>query len=145
MVSPPKLFERDRPAAHLTTEFTQQLQSLTQQLTQVGYQLPILIFLDEIERIILTLIRQYDGDFSAWWDNKKKSYSFSAIERSVYLALIEKRIGTTESIAQEVDLSIGEIADSLEVLAGTGVIEKIDDEQYKIGAKIFEQWVIQYS
>ncbi len=54
MVSRPKLFESDRPAAHLTTEFTQQLQNLTQQLTQVGYQLPILIFLDEIERIIPT-------------------------------------------------------------------------------------------
>ncbi|GGA49587.1 HEAT repeat domain-containing protein [Okeania sp. KiyG1] len=54
MVSPPKLFESDRPAAHLTTEFTQQLQNLTQQLSQLGYQLPILIFLDEIERIIPT-------------------------------------------------------------------------------------------
>ena len=90
------------------------------------------------------LIRQYDGDFSAWWDNKKKSYGFSPIERSVYLALIEQRIGTTESLAQEVDLSIGEVADALEVLAGTGVVQKIDDEQYKIGAIIFKQWVIQY-
>ncbi|NES77109.1 MULTISPECIES: ATP-binding protein [Okeania] len=54
MVSHPKLFESDRPAAHLTTEFTEQLQSLTQQLSQLGYQLPILIFLDEIERIIPT-------------------------------------------------------------------------------------------
>lgn len=53
-MSRPKLFESDRPAAHLTTEFTQQLQNLTQQVTQVGYQLPILIFLDEIERIIPT-------------------------------------------------------------------------------------------
>lgn len=98
-----------------------------------------------IDNLINNLIRQYDGDFSAWWDNKKKSYSFTAIERSVYLALIEKRMGTTESIAQNLDLSIGEIGDAFEVLAGTGVIEKIDDEQYKIGAKIFEQWVIQYS
>ncbi|NEQ74939.1 MAG: hypothetical protein F6K23_18985 [Okeania sp. SIO2C9] len=54
MVSHPKLFDSDRPAAHLTTEFTQQLQNLTQQLTEVGYQLPILIFLDEIDRIIPT-------------------------------------------------------------------------------------------
>ncbi|MGD1701271.1 HEAT repeat domain-containing protein [Dapis sp. BLCC M229] len=54
IVSRPKLFESDRPAAHLTTEFTQHLQNLTQQLTEVGYQLPILIFLDEIERIIPT-------------------------------------------------------------------------------------------
>ncbi|NEP91155.1 MAG: ATP-binding protein [Okeania sp. SIO2C2] len=94
-----------------------------------------------IDSLINNLIRQYDGDFSAWWGNKKRSYSFSAIERSVYLKLIEQRMGTTESLAQEVDLSIGEIADALEVLAGTGVIQKFDDEQYKIGAKIFEQWV----
>lgn len=97
-----------------------------------------------IDSLMNNLIRQYDGDFSAWWDNKKKSYGFSPIERSVYLALIEQRIGTTESLAQEVDLSIGEVADALEVLAGTGVVQKIDDEQYKIGAIIFKQWVIQY-
>lgn len=96
-----------------------------------------------MDALMNNLIRQYDGDFSAWWDNKKKSYSFSAIERSVYLKLMQKRMGTTESLAQEIDLSIGEIADALEVLAGTGVVQKIDDEQYKIGAKIFEQWVIQ--
>ncbi|NER03471.1 MAG: TrmB family transcriptional regulator [Okeania sp. SIO3C4] len=96
-----------------------------------------------MDSLMNNLIRQYDGDFSAWWDNKKKSYSFSAIERSVYLKLIEQRMGTTESLAEKVDLSIGEVADALEVLAGTGVIQKIDDEQYKIGAKIFEKWVIQ--
>lgn len=54
IVSRPKLFESDRPALNFTTEFTQQLENLTKQLTQVGYQLPILIFLDEIERIIPT-------------------------------------------------------------------------------------------
>jgi hypothetical protein len=53
-VNRPKLFESDRPAASLTTEFAQQLQHLTQRLTQLGYQLPILIFLDEIERILPT-------------------------------------------------------------------------------------------
>ncbi|NET43189.1 hypothetical protein [Okeania sp. SIO2B3] len=52
-------------------------------------------------------------------------------------------MGTAESLTEKVDLSIGEVADALEVLAGTGVIQKIDDEQYKIGAKIFEQWVNQ--
>lgn len=96
-----------------------------------------------IDNLMNILIRQYDGDFSAWWDDQKKSYGFSEIERSVYLKLIQKRMGTAEFLAQEVDLSIGEVADALEVLAGTGVIQKVDDEQYKIGAKIFEQWVNQ--
>ncbi|NET55162.1 MAG: TrmB family transcriptional regulator [Symploca sp. SIO2E6] len=94
------------------------------------------------ENFISSLIRQYDVDFSAWWDNKTKSYGFSKLEQSVYLALIQQRKGTVETLAQEINVSIGEIADALEVLAGTGVIHKVDDEQYKIGAKLFEQWVI---
>ncbi len=53
-VNHPKLFESNSPAVSLTTDFAQQLQNLTQNLTQLGYQLPILIFLDEIERILPT-------------------------------------------------------------------------------------------
>jgi hypothetical protein len=99
----------------------------------------------KIESLMNSLVRQYDADFSAWWDNEKKSYGFSQLEQSVYLTLIKQRVGTAESIAQEINKSIGEVADALEVLTGTGVIQKIDDEQYRIGAKLFEQWIIQES
>jgi hypothetical protein len=97
----------------------------------------------EIESLMNALVRQYDIDFSAWWDNEKKSYGFSQLEQSVYLTLIKQRVGIAESLAQEMNTSIGEVVDALEVLAGTGVIQKINDEQYRIGAKLFEQWVIQ--
>lgn len=40
-------------------------------------------------------------------------------------------------------MSIGEVEDALEVLAGTGVIQQLDDENYAIGARLFEQWVAQ--
>jgi hypothetical protein len=35
------------------------------------------------------------------------------------------------------------VEDTLEVLAGTGVIRQLDDERYAVGAKLFEQWVAQ--
>jgi hypothetical protein len=38
-------------------------------------------------------------------------------------------------------LSIGSIEDSLEILAGSGVVRRVDYDTYRVGAKLFEQWV----
>ncbi len=94
--------------------------------------------------LIRYLIRQqHDKDFSGLWDEKTKSYGFGEKEQAVYLALIEKRQGTSETLTQQVQLSEGEIEDALEVLAGTGVIRQLDTEHYAVGAKLFENWVAQ--
>jgi hypothetical protein len=99
------------------------------------------------ERLIRDLIRQrHDKDFSVWW-NGTKSYSLGENERAVYLAMVQQRQGTAETLAQQVQLSEGQqlsegaVEDALEVLAGTGVIRQLDEEQYAVGAKLFEQWV----
>jgi len=96
-----------------------------------------------LESLTHELLRQLDHDFSAWWNDAQRPYSFGDAERAVYQALIEHRQGTAESLAQQARLSYGEVADSLDVLTGTGVILKTDDEQYAIGARIFEEWVVQ--
>jgi hypothetical protein len=44
---------------------------------------------------------------------------------------------------QQTNFSFGEVADSVEVLAGTGVIQNVEGDQYKMGAKLFDQWVVQ--
>ncbi|MBD2126551.1 helix-turn-helix domain-containing protein [Microcoleus sp. ZQ-A2] len=94
--------------------------------------------------LIRHLIRQqHDKDFSALWDGKTKSYGFSEKEQAVYLALVKQRQGSGETLASQVQLSFGEVEDTLEVLAGTGVIRQLDDERYAVGAKLFEQWVAQ--
>ncbi|MCC2692808.1 HEAT repeat domain-containing protein [Nodularia sp. LEGE 04288] len=47
-------FSPDVPATSLTTEFIQRINLLTEVLTKAGYELPIICFLDEIERILPT-------------------------------------------------------------------------------------------
>lgn len=96
-----------------------------------------------LESLKLELLRQHERDFSAWWNDAQRPYSFGNAERAVYQALIEHREGTAESLAQQARLSYGEVADSLEVLTGTGVILRTNDEWYTIGSRIFEQWVSQ--
>jgi hypothetical protein len=49
-----ELFNRDRPAADVTIDFGRQVSELAKVLSAAGYQLPILLFLDEIERILPT-------------------------------------------------------------------------------------------
>jgi Sugar-specific transcriptional regulator TrmB len=95
------------------------------------------------ESLMLHLIRQHDRDFSAWWDEDQRIYGFGKTEQAVYLALLDRREGTAETLVQPTNLSFGEVADSLEVLAGTGVIQNLEDDRYKMGAKLFEQWVVQ--
>ena len=95
------------------------------------------------DKFMLHLIRQHDRDFSAWWDEDKRTYGFGQTEQTVYLALLDRREGTAETLLQTTNFSFGEVADSLEVLAGTGVIQNLGDERYKMGAKLFEQWVVQ--
>ncbi len=45
---------KNHPASELTTDFSQRMSQLSQKLSQAGYELPILLFLDEIERILPT-------------------------------------------------------------------------------------------
>ena len=91
------------------------------------------------------LIRQHrKRDFQNWWDKEKRTYGFGKKEQDVYIALIQERQGTAESLFEKVDLSLEDTEDALEVIAGTGVIRKLDFETYCIGAKIFEKWVTEF-
>ncbi|HEY9834676.1 MAG TPA: helix-turn-helix domain-containing protein [Stenomitos sp.] len=117
---------------------------LTQQMLNAIFDNRRLDKLRSPKDLIRYLIRQqHDKDFSALWDGKTKSYGFSEKEQAVYLALVKQRQGTAETLASQVQLSFGEVEDTLEVLAGTGVIRQLDDERYAVGAKLFEQWVTQ--
>jgi hypothetical protein len=117
---------------------------LTQQMLNAVFDNHCLSKPHPLQDLIRYLIRkQHDRDFLALWDGKKKSYGFSEKEQAVYLALAEQKQGTVETLALKVQLALGEVDDALEVLAGTGVIRQLDDEQYAVGAKLFEKWVAQ--
>jgi hypothetical protein len=97
---------------------------------------------DSVADLLHLIIKEFGRDFSKWWDEDKATYGFSEIEKTVYFAFTKTRSGTIESIAQDTRLSQGEIADALDVLLGTGVIRQFDDENYIIGSRLFEEWVI---
>ncbi|MGK7880899.1 MAG: helix-turn-helix domain-containing protein [Crocosphaera sp.] len=93
--------------------------------------------------LIRTLIKEHrQREFSAWWDEDKHSYGFGELEQKVYRALLEKNKATADLLVENINLSLNDIEDALKVLAGTGVIQQLDDETYKIGSKLFSQWVM---
>ncbi len=89
------------------------------------------------------LLRQHDRNFAGWWNADQRSDDFGDSERAVYQALMERREGTAENVAQHTAQSPLQTADALQVLVGTGVIRQVDDERYTIGARLFEEWVTQ--
>ena len=116
---------------------------LTQQMLNTIFDNPQMGKSRVTDSLISSLIREHDRDFSAWWDEEKRTYGFGKLEQKIYLALVEQQEGTAETLAQQTHFSFGQVSDALEVLVGTGVIWRLDEERYKIGAKLFEQWVRQ--
>jgi len=47
-----EMFDRDQPAAELTINFSKHFYNFVEVLTEAGYEMPVLVFLDEIERIL---------------------------------------------------------------------------------------------
>jgi hypothetical protein len=98
---------------------------------------------DSCTNLINKLIQYHDKDFSSWWNEEQHSGCFGETERTVYQALVENRKGTPKTLAQYTGLSRGNVADALEVIAGTGVIRLLDEEYYAVGSQLFEEWVTQ--
>jgi hypothetical protein len=98
-----------------------------------------------LDSTIVHLLRQHDRDFSGWWDESSKSYGFSPSEQTVYKALRQLRESHIKEIAHKADLSFGETADALEVLVGTGIVLRVSEENYRVGAKLFEEWLLRES
>ncbi len=93
--------------------------------------------------LIRSLIKEHrQREFSAWWDEDKHSYGFGELEQKVYRALLEENQATADLLADNINLSLNDIEEALTVLAGTGVIQQLDYETYKIGSKLFSKWVM---
>jgi hypothetical protein len=85
------------------------------------------------------LIKELKGYFRTWWEER-----FREDERKIYLVLVQEREISAESLSEKIeDLAPGKIEDALEILAGSGVILKVNDDSYRIGSGLFEQWVRQ--
>ena len=114
---------------------------LTQQMLNIMFESKNVSTTAASDTFINQLLRQHDKDFSGWWDESQKTYGFSHAEQEVYRTLVELREGSIDAVAQLAGLSFGETADALEVLVGTGIVQQAGDEEYALGAKMFEKWL----
>ena len=91
------------------------------------------------------LLQKYDHEFSRWWNkDNTNSNGFGVGERQVYRRLITDKEGTFESLSEASNLPPLRVLDSLQVLAGTGVIRCTDNQTYTIGSELFEKWVVEH-
>lgn len=95
------------------------------------------------DNILRHQVRYHDRDFSAWWDVNRSDYGFSQVEQKVYLTLGTLGTVSLDSMAQACELSWGAVADIVEVLVGTGVVQEVDEEMYSLGSQLFATWVQQ--
>lgn len=93
------------------------------------------------KEFIKYLIRQHDKDFSKWWDENNAEYGFSSNVQSVYLCLRKYRKASSSILSQDTDLAEGEVDDALDILVSTGVVHRIDFDEYRIGSRLFAYWV----
>lgn len=93
-------------------------------------------------RLISSFIYERDHDFSSWWNTDGKSDGFGDADRKVYVAIQQQRQDSTENLARRVSISVNQTKRALQLLAGTGVIQQVDVENYKMGSRVFEQWVV---
>ena len=89
------------------------------------------------------LLKRHNHDFSVWWNEGQESDGFSDIDQTVYRAFVECRQGTPMTLCKITNLSEAKVLDSIEMLEGTGVIRRMDEENYTIGTRLFEKWISQ--
>jgi len=95
------------------------------------------------DKLMLLMLGQHDHNFSAWWNVSGETDGFSEADRRVYRVLAERREASLAELATHAGVSALQAHRSLTVLAGTGVILQLDEERYRMGARLFEEWVIQ--
>lgn len=83
-------------------------------------------------------------DFQTWWNEKGEKPGLSERERKIYLSLLEEDCipieGETLS-PRFPDYSINDIDDSLTYLSCAGLVTEVEERDYRMGAKMFQDWV----
>ena len=116
---------------------------LTQQMLNAVFDARRLGDSPSAESLMPELLRQHDRDFAGWWNADQRSDGFGDAERVVYDALRENQERTAESLAQSTGRTRRDVDNALEVLVGTGVVQQSNDGTYRVGARLFEEWVAQ--
>lgn len=91
--------------------------------------------------LMLDLSRRLSRDFVGLWNVEQRPDGFGDVERELYCALVECREATEMDLTRSSVRRPRQIEDALEILVGAGVVQKADDGKYRVGARLFEEWV----
>lgn len=97
----------------------------------------------QLEGIVEEIIDQQSDVFSSWWNEKHWCGRLEDEDRDIYRIFMEHRKGDLKFIAQIAKKGPMKVKSTLQVLCATGLIRKLEDGSYCIGARLFEEWVIQ--
>lgn len=97
-----------------------------------------------LETLMEETLWKHEQIFSNWWNADGNSDGLGEEEREVYKVFIENRKGTYKDLMKSTLLSMNKVRNALQVLVGTGLIKKLDDDnQFVINSMLFETWVTQ--
>ncbi|MBW4581985.1 MAG: ATP-binding protein [Tildeniella nuda ZEHNDER 1965/U140] len=97
----------------------------------------------DLDGLLEHCLSLFQREFSRWWGEDQNTDGFGEIERSIYYALITYREANVEDLAQFTGLGLHLVEKALNVLAGSGVIQWLNEGNCTIGATLFEKWVAQ--
>ena len=91
--------------------------------------------------LMIDLLRSLSRDFAGLWNVEQRPDGFGDVERELYNDLVECRAATKMKLTRSSVRSPTQIEGALEILVGAGVVQKADDGEYRVGARLFEEWV----
>ncbi|QLE53970.1 ATP-binding protein (plasmid) [Nostoc sp. C057] len=115
---------------------------LTQQVLNTIFDILHLGRFTSKEQVVENILEQHDDDFSAWWNESKKVGGCGDIEHAVYQEFLKYRQRDIMSLLESTGLRRREVVKALNILTSTGMIQNVNPGYYKIGALLFEEWVV---
>ncbi|MEO1391004.1 MAG: hypothetical protein AAFV85_27035 [Cyanobacteria bacterium J06634_6] len=98
---------------------------------------------DYLTLVIEGLLDQQSDVFSSWWNEKDALGRLENEDRLIYKAMMSCREGGPKHIAKLSKKGAGKVKKTLQILCATGLILEVGDGTYKIGSRLFEEWVVQ--
>ncbi|MEO1145266.1 MAG: ATP-binding protein, partial [Cyanobacteria bacterium J06638_22] len=94
-----------------------------------------------LRQVIDKILYEHSDIFVSWWNPQQEVGRLDENDRKVYAALAEIRTGSPITLAQHTRLGAGRVKSILDVLTSTGIVRKQNEQQYTIGACLFEEWL----
>jgi hypothetical protein len=99
------------------------------------------------EALVDALLGLHHKDFSAWWNVGDGLDGMSSLDREVYRVVTARPDLSRSGIARATSSSLMRVRQALDLLVGTGVLRRADDDSTRLlpGSRLFQLWVAQMS